>query len=453
MILRTSKIASLIFAFIAAFSAQPFIALAANFPDVAQSHANATAIQTLKDAGLVSGYPDGTFKPEQKVTRAEATAMILKAAGIAAAKTSFKIPFKDVGENDWFYPMIQKGVALGKLKGYEDKTFRPNKTVTLAEALALNLSFFQVDIKKLPVDPLIYDGLDSKKWYSRQAQYAKNKNLIEPDAAGRVNPQAELTRGQLAEIIYRTRSVYQSAGKVFDITKNWIETEYKENFWKFKHPADWELFKGLKNSVIWKRNGQAFFTRVLPTTARISISVADNAENLTAAQYFNKLKAGYADNYKGVKSVFAEINLSGRPVLKITIKEKRIEDMAIHLPNNSFLIIYGESGEAPIGEFMAKQVDAVLMSYQYAEKPPEPPKPVIPLEDRIETLRENILAPDKWKATAELFPDKKLINTDAIGIGTGPVDYYYSKEANQTIKLERNSGTILNIREGETTAF
>lgn len=452
MILRAGKIATSILVFVVIFGAQSLTAFAANFSDVAETHANATAIQTLKDASLVSGYPDGTFKPEQKVTRAEAVAMILKAAGITSTKTSSKLPFTDVGENDWFYPMIQKGVALDKLKGYGDKTFRPKKTVMLTEALAMTFSFFQIDLKKLPLDPVIYDGLNTKAWYSRQAQYAKNKNLIEPDAKGHVDSQSELTRGQLAEIIYRMRSAQQT-GKAFDITKNWVETEYKENFWKFKHPADWELFKGLKNSVLWKKNGQAFFTRVLPTTAHVSISVVDNPENLTAAQYFNKLKAGYTDNYKYAKPVFAETNLSNRPTLKITIKEKRIEDMSIQLPNNGFLMIYGEYGEAPIGEFLAKQVDAVLMSYQFVEKPPEPPKPVIPLEDRIGTLRENILVPDKWKATAELFPDKKLINTDAIGIGTGPVDYYYSKEANQTIKLERNSGTILNVREGSTTAF
>ena len=101
-----------------------------------------------------------------------------------------------------------------------------------------------------------------------------------------------------------------------------------------------------------------------------------------------------------------------------------------------------------------KQIDAMILSYQYVERPPgPPPPPPIPLEERMETLRENILVADKWKDIVPLFPDKKLINTDAIGIGTGPMDYYYSAEANHTIKLERNSGTVLNIREGETSEF
>jgi len=117
-------------------------------------------------------------------------------------------------------------------------------------------------------------------------------------------------------------------------------------------------------------------------------------------------------------------------------------------------MMYGDYGEAPIGEWFKKYIDAIILSYQYVERPPAPPPPPpIPLEQRMETLRENILVADKWKEIAPLFPDKKLIHTDAIGIGTGPVDYYSSMEANHTIKLERNSGTILNIREGETNAF
>jgi hypothetical protein len=71
----------------------------------------------------------------------------------------------------------------------------------------------------------------------------------------------------------------------------------------------------------------------------------------------------------------------------------------------------------------------------------------------MEKLRENILIKGKWNEIAPSFPDKRLIHTDAIGIGTGPVDYYYSAEANHTIKLERSSETILNAREGENFNF
>ncbi|MBI4994857.1 S-layer homology domain-containing protein [Candidatus Peregrinibacteria bacterium] len=431
--------------------------LAANFSDVPDTHKYSKAIQTLKDAGIISGYGDDTFKPDKEISRAETVAIILKNAGIPAEKTTVKLPFSDVPEDSWFFPMIQKGVVLDKLKGYEDKTFRPNNAVTLPEAITLTLSFLDIPIKKIPVEPVIYEGLNTQDWYAKQMQYAKNFNLIEPDEKGFVDPAKKLTRGQVAEIIYRMRIVKQTV-KPFDITENWIWTDHIDNFWKIKHPSGWEIFKGTKNSVIWKRDPivgiyQVFFTRIWPKSAQISISLAENTENLTAAQYFSKLQNIYNESYKSLKPVFLQLTLSGKNVMQIKIPEQRILDLAIYLPGKGFLVVHGEYGEAATREFFKKQLEQIGLSYQFVEKPPEPPKPVIPLETRISTLLENILIAGKWTDIKDLFPDKKLISTDAIGIGTGPVDYYYSKEANRTIKLERNSGTVLNTKEGETTAF
>ncbi|GEM_PF-5139682 len=432
----------------------PAVALGANFSDVPETYKHTFAVQALKDAGIVSGYPDGTFKPDQTVSRSEAVAIILKAAGITAEKTSAKLPFTDVPETAWYFPMIQKGVALEKLKGYPDKTFRPDNPVTLPEALAMTVSFYRVGVKKVDVGEVIYGGLDVKAWYAKQAQFAKNKNLIEPDENGYIDAVKPLTRGELAELIYRMR-IFQQTQRPFDITSGWVETEHPDNFWKIKRPADWEVFQGQKNSVIWKRTGvQTFFTRLWPKSARLSISLVENPENFTAGQYFAKLKDAYTKAYPELKVIFVETALGGKTALRISVHDRHIVDTAIALPNKNFLMMYGDYGEAPIGEWFKKYIDAIILSYQYVERPPAPPPPPpIPLEQRMETLRENILVADKWKEIAPLFPDKKLIHTDAIGIGTGPVDYYSSMEANHTIKLERNSGTILNIREGETNAF
>lgn len=431
----------------------PFSAFAAGFSDVPPTHKNSFAISALKDAGIISGYGDGTFQPDKKISRAEAAAIILKATGVTATKTAKKLPFTDVPEDAWFFAVIQKGVEMGKLTGYEDKTFRPNNPVTLPEAITLTLAFYKIDVRKLAVDPLIYDGLKSDEWYSKPVQYAKNQMLIEPDVNGKINATTPLTRADLAEIIFRMRAA-QETKKPFDITSGWKTTEYKENFWKIKHPADWEIFQGQKNSAIYKKSPvQAFFTRVWPTGARVSISVVDNAENLSAAQYFERLKAAYTKDYAPAKPIFTDLIMSNNSALKIEVPSSRIVDVALRLPSTNFLMIYGEAGSAPIGEFLKKQVERVVMSYEYVEKPPEPVKPVLPLEQRLETVRENILVEQKWKDVSPLFPDKKLIKTDAIGIGTGPVDYYFTAEANLTIKLERTSGTILNTKDGSTDGF
>ena len=51
------------------------------------------------------------------------------------------------------------------------------------------------------------------------------------------------------------------------------------------------------------------------------------------------------------------------------------------------------------------------------------------------------------------LPDKVIIETDTIGVGTGPVDYYYSDGVNYTFKYERAADLILDTREGKTSAF
>jgi hypothetical protein len=59
----------------------------------------------------------------------------------------------------------------------------------------------------------------------------------------------------------------------------------------------------------------------------------------------------------------------------------------------------------------------------------------------------------KGMETLNLLPDKTIIETDAIGVGTGPVDYYYSEDVNYTFKYERKSDVILDKKVGKTSAF
>ncbi len=445
---RTAVVISVIFSL-------SFPALAANFSDVAATHKNAVAIQTLKDAGLVAGYKDGTYKPDTQVSRAEALSIIEKAVGIdTSAKTTAKLPFTDVSDKEWYFPVIAKAVALKKTKGYEDKTFRPNNPVTLPEALALSVSFYDVTLKKLSPDPLI-EGLDRSDWYVRHAQYAQSNNIIELDEnTRRLDPKAALTRGQLAEIIFRMRSV-QKTGKAFDVTSSWVTEAHPANNWQLKRPADWEVFKGTQNAVLWKKDSSAasapvFFTRMWPNMARLSISIVQNPEGLTPSQYFSRVAAMYTKNFPEAKARYSDVTPEGRTGLMVSIPKLRMVDLIVSLPNRNFLVMNGEYGEGPLGTLFSRQLETIELSYHYVDAPVSAS---LPLDDRMETLRLNILVPNKWKETLPLFPDKKLIHTDGIGIGTGPVDYYYSKEANHTIKLERGTSTILNIRESSTFAF
>ncbi|WP_296969189.1 S-layer homology domain-containing protein, partial [Tepidanaerobacter sp. EBM-38] len=91
--------------------------------------------------GLVSGYTDGTFKPDKSITRAEFMTLVNKVLGFSEKAT---IGFSDVTSTDWFYEEIAKAVKAGYISGYQDGTVKPNREISRQEAAvalckALNL--------------------------------------------------------------------------------------------------------------------------------------------------------------------------------------------------------------------------------------------------------------------------------------------------------------------------
>jgi hypothetical protein len=104
--------------------------VAANPSDI-QGHWAQSQIQTLVSKGVLSGYPDGTFKPDNAVTRAEFATMTNKAFGFATAGSA---NFSDVKAGDWFASEVGKAQSAGYIAGYPDGTFKPGNQVTREES-------------------------------------------------------------------------------------------------------------------------------------------------------------------------------------------------------------------------------------------------------------------------------------------------------------------------------
>ena len=71
----------------------------------------------------------------------------------------------------------------------------------------------------------------------------------------------------------------------------------------------------------------------------------------------------------------------------------------------------------------------------------------------LSEIFEGILVENKGMELLNKLPNKQIIETDTLGVGTGPVDYYYSEEVDYTFKYERAADVILDKREGQTSAF
>lgn len=104
-----------------------------SFSDVPNTRWSFKAISCLAEQGILKGYKDGSFHPGDTITRAEFAAMVSrwKSAGESAA-----IQFSDISGH-WAEAEIRKAATYSWIKGYEDGTFRPDESITRAEVFSL----------------------------------------------------------------------------------------------------------------------------------------------------------------------------------------------------------------------------------------------------------------------------------------------------------------------------
>ena len=110
------------------------VSAAARFTDVAPDAWYARAVETLASLGMVEGVGGGKFAPERTITRAEFTVMAMRFARLPEGGEN---PFSDVTSSDWFYDQVVGAVQYGWITGYTDGTFRPEATITRAEVTAI----------------------------------------------------------------------------------------------------------------------------------------------------------------------------------------------------------------------------------------------------------------------------------------------------------------------------
>jgi hypothetical protein len=151
------------------------------FTDVSTQNKFLQAINTLTDNGIVSGYPDETFRPDNKITRAEFLKIIIAST---TSNPAGKNCFNDV-HTEWFAKYICYAKTHDIVSGYSDGNFKPTANINLAEAL-------KISIGKLPASPREY-------WYSPYQKIATENNYYKNIDK---NAGHEITRGEAAQLIY-----------------------------------------------------------------------------------------------------------------------------------------------------------------------------------------------------------------------------------------------------------
>ncbi len=111
------------------------------FYDLDANHWAFPYIQAVVEAGIFSGYPDGNFRPDQPITRAEMTSVVLKMNGITVIHLqdgdSLPGQFADVQPSHWAHDAIQTAILLSYVAGYGDGSFQPDKGIKRVEAVVM----------------------------------------------------------------------------------------------------------------------------------------------------------------------------------------------------------------------------------------------------------------------------------------------------------------------------
>ena len=153
-----------------------------NFLDTTANDWFNTAVSTMAELGIVNGYPNGNFAPNDPITRAEFAAI---AARFDSSSAVTKANFTDI-DGHWAETEISKAAAKGWVNGYTDNTFRPNQYITRAEAMAMINRMLNRN-PETPADLLSdmikwSDNMDTAKWYYLDVQEATNSHDYERKA-------------------------------------------------------------------------------------------------------------------------------------------------------------------------------------------------------------------------------------------------------------------------------
>ena len=183
------------------------------------------AVDALSDAGIINGYPDGTFRPENSISRAEISKILSSVilngyneenaekaddktvhADIrdSALMTGNGAAFKDVDRTNWSAPYIGVSSTCGIVTGYTDNTFRPSKTITYNELTAMAVRACEYDMSKV-----------TGAWPANYVAAAKEIGLYNgmKDFDTAKDGSKHATRGNSAIIINNAASLIETAAK------------------------------------------------------------------------------------------------------------------------------------------------------------------------------------------------------------------------------------------------
>ncbi len=170
------------------------------FSDVNENDDNFKAVAFLKNNEVINGYPDGSFRPGNPVSRVESLKFIYE--GLNRDTVSGAEPgFGDTDKNAWYSKYVASAAKDGIVKGYDGNVFRPANAVTRAEFIKMLLETANVNVSDVKRRQP-YNDVKLNDWHFEYMAKAKDLNLLDSRARN-IEPNEALTREEVAEILYK----------------------------------------------------------------------------------------------------------------------------------------------------------------------------------------------------------------------------------------------------------
>lgn len=184
------------------------------FPDVPSGHTFSQAIGALSAQGVIAGFADGTFGPDQSVTRAQIAKMVVLALGLGPSEEGTGLPatFADVPAADGYpFVFVEAAAARGIVRGLGDGTsipslFGPDRSVTRVQ-VAQVLSRAGGDKLDLPPSGIVEPFYDLPAYAVGEVSSVWEMGIVKGRSATSFDPWKPATRGEVAEMLYRLEQV------------------------------------------------------------------------------------------------------------------------------------------------------------------------------------------------------------------------------------------------------
>lgn len=177
-----------------------------SYPDVLEGKWYTTAIESAVSNGLLSGYEDGTMKPENSITRAEIAAVLSKAFG--ATENASLGGYPDVSSREWYYNVMAKAVKMQIFTGDNNGYLNPNNPITREETAVVIAKAFELSNSGEDVLARFADEDMVSEWAVPYVSALVENGYMSGNEKNELNPKGNITRAEFAQIMSNITNDY-----------------------------------------------------------------------------------------------------------------------------------------------------------------------------------------------------------------------------------------------------